>query len=87
MKQLPKKVKVGGIVYKVVQMEMVGSDCGGIDLDTNEITINKDLMQDQKEVTLFHEVFHAINWKLNETEVEMYSQAVYAFLKDNDLLK
>ena|SRR3990167_861374 len=89
--QIPAKLKIGGHIYKVETR--LGDDnldvanCGRTNRDKGIIAINKSLMQSEREVTLFHEIFHCINNQLNEITSESLAQQIYAVLKNNNMLK
>ena len=88
--KIPNKIKVGGHIYKIVfqkTTDLADNGCGKIDRVKGVIFIDKDLIQSEKELTFFHEVIHSINTELKELEVDFLAQAIYAFLKDNNLLK
>ena len=86
--KIPKKLKIGGHIYKVVfQKTALGDDCGATERAKGIINIDGHLIDSEKEVTLFHEIFHCINAELPETEVDWLAQSVYAFLKLNNMLK
>lgn len=64
---IPKKLKIGGIVYKIKQI----SPCirpgtgetvwGYVDFAKCEIGIDKELAEDKKRTVLMHEAVHAID--------------------------
>ena len=84
---IPKDVKIGGHQYEVVFEKLDVDQCGDTDRRTGKIRINKDLLVSEKEETFLHEVLHVINGELEEEQVEFLAQALYAFLKDNDMVK
>lgn len=88
--EIPKKLKIGGHVYEV-QFEKEGNfftadKCAMLNRNKGIIHINDDLVQSEKEAALFHEVIHALGVVSEET-TEYFAQGIYAFLKDNKLLK
>lgn len=87
--QIPKKIKVGGHTLKIIMKDFADVNlCGETDLDKNTIQIRKSLHQSQKESTFFHELFHVMNWAIEDEEkVELWAQAIYQVLHDNKLLK
>lgn len=93
--RIPKKLKVGGVIYKIkhVNVSSVGSGpIGSFSSDCSEIEIRKGLEKQQEELTLLHELIHAlfIHCDINQDEhkVELLSQALYMVIKDNpDLFK
>lgn len=65
--KIPKKLKIGGHMVKVdCSKELPGRD-GEWMQQKNLIKICKTLSQSQKEVTLIHEIFHAINSEWNNS--------------------
>jgi len=86
--KIPKKIKVGGHIYKIelVDSEVLDNDCGKVNKSRNVIQIRKDLPQSQLEETLIHELVHTINFDWNEERVEFVSNAIYQILKDNKWL-
>jgi hypothetical protein len=83
--KIPSKLKIGGHVFRVVVKEM--SECGLTKRTLNEIWIANDLSQTQKEVTLIHEILHAINGEQDHKLLDSFSEQIYQVLKDNNLLK
>ena len=92
---LPKEVKIGWKVYKVVEKEpdhdliKDGDNCyGQIHYDRQVIIINSSMSEPQKEATLFHEVLHGISEifdiGLEEHQVSVLADALYIFKKDNE---
>ncbi len=83
-----KKLKIGGIIYAIVEVEPSQIDEEGqqgmVDFKNSVIYINKELNKEQKEVTLIHEIIHCINSQLDETTVEFLAQSLYQVIKDND---
>lgn len=89
--KIPKQIKIGGHKVKIVYKKLEGSD-GLWDSTKNQITINSELPPSQKEVTLIHELLHAINANWSETQyghamLESISQQLYQVLSDNKMLK
>lgn len=88
--KIPNKIKIGGHIYRIAfqkQNDLSGNDCGRTDRVKGLIAIDKDLIQSEKEVTFFHEIIHCLNTELKEIEVDYLAQAIYSFLKTNNLLK
>lgn len=87
--KIPKKLKIGGHDVKVRFTETMQGDypnaSGGWTEALNLIEIRKSLAGSQKEVTLIHEILHAINYNFTEEQVEFLSQTLYQVLKDNKL--
>lgn len=90
--RIPKKIKVGGHIYKVEVVDRVETDpgennCGDCDWQINRIRVKKDLPESQKAETFLHEIIHACNTDMAEKEVNNLSFKLYQVLADNDLLK
>lgn len=93
---LVEKVKIGWKEYEIKLLEpqqtlKTGSgECyGEIFYDEKVIHINKAYDAEQQEATLIHEVLHGIedmySLELGEETVTRLAQAIYTFLKDNNL--
>lgn len=87
-----KEMKIGGHKFKIVQKELRSNLMGECDFNKNIISLQKDLPQSQKEVTLIHEILHAINseWdnQINgHIFLESIAQQLYQVLNDNKMLK
>jgi homoserine acetyltransferase len=69
------------------------NDDDGLTKDTEQkIYLNKHLCQEALEQTFFHEIIHILDWnylngKLSEDQVEVFSNGLYAFLKNNKIIK
>ena len=88
--KIPNKLKVGGHIYKIVfqkTTDLADNDCGKTDRTKGIVAIDKDLIQTEKEETFFHEMIHIMNTGYKEVEVDFLAQAIYAILKNNNLLK
>ncbi len=88
--RIPKKIKIGGHLYKIVFEKSSGfkeNDCAKLDREKGIIFIDAEIIQSEKEVSLFHEIFHSINGEMEEKETDFLAQAIYQVLKDNHLLK
>ena len=90
---IPSKIKIGGHLFTINIVDMKGRDLmGECDYSKNTISIDKDLVQSQKEATLFHEMLHAMNatWDSNEDGhrfLESISQQLYQVFVDNNMLR
>jgi Zn-dependent peptidase ImmA (M78 family) len=82
----PKTLKIGGhtIALKLVD-KTENRNCGEWDPFKNLIEIDKNQPMSQQEVTLVHEILHAVCVTLEHDKVEMLSQHLYQVLKDNKL--
>lgn len=82
---IPNKVKVGGITYKVrvVAPEEMEEKTGGM-ISTERCWI-KVLKAETPfmEQTFLHELLHAINMELGEETTEFLAQALYQVIVDN----
>lgn len=87
--KFPKSLKIGGHTVKLRFVDKMEGEhpqaAGGWTESQNLIEIRKSQEPSQKEVTLIHELLHAINYNLTEEQVEYLSQALYQVLKDNKL--
>lgn len=89
------KIKIGGINYKLKQMDnyardfgMMGSHCG----NSSEIIIDKGLAECRKYKTIIHEILEAINFEyeldLDHNKITTLETSLYAVIKDNkDLIQ
>ena len=88
--KIPNKLKIGGHTYKVFlkkEWEDSKDEDGYCDVTKNEIVLKASMSQSCKEVTLLHEIFHALNSVLDHTVMDSLSEQLYQVLKDNKLLK
>jgi hypothetical protein len=83
--KIPEEVKIGGLVYKIVQEKQMDGCYGRLNKGMGQIIIEKDMPDDQKMANLLHEVLHAINSGLDEEIVNGTALSLYEFLKDNNL--
>lgn len=85
--EIPKKLKILSHEYIVKEVDGM-IDSGNHNTEgVPTILISKRLNQTQKEVTLIHEIIHAINGEIIEKDVEFLAQTIYQVLKENNLLK
>lgn len=83
------KYKVGGHTVRIREVEKLDSD-GEFDSHKNIIYLDKNLSQTQKEETLLHEIMGYQNPSLhsdNHGLLQAIAHTIYAFLKENNLLK
>lgn len=85
--KIPKQLKIGGHVYKVLLKDLDKSVCGDSDRVKNLIRIDSNFPQNQREVTLIHEILHCINNEFNHALLDSLAEQLYQVLKDNNLLK
>lgn len=87
------KVRIGGIVYDVLEVENLLDDSkatkinGQIKYNTTEILIEKNLSEQAKEVTLWHEIIHGIiiqaSMEQEEKLIEVLGYGIFGVLQDN----
>lgn len=88
--KIPKTLKIGAHSYKVIEVSagrLGSTDDASVDKEKGVITINKNLMQSEKETTLIHEVLHVMNNEIQHQMIESLAQQIYQFLHENKLLK
>lgn len=87
---IPKQFTIFGETYRVKQVLKVNKDgrWGEHDPAKNTIKIKKDLNEDQKEQTYYHELVHAILTNLSYTDlnededfVDRFAKAMHQILK------
>lgn len=83
---IPKKLKIGAHTYKVLVKEL-DVNFGQVDREKNIISISDKLPQNQQEVTLIHEILHALNNELDHTFLDSLAEQFYQVIKDNKLWK
>jgi Zn-dependent peptidase ImmA (M78 family) len=72
MNTIPKKLKIGGFIWKVIESKDIsyeGNCYGSTHFDSQTIYLNPDIPQQKKTETLLHEIIHACMWQcgLNRT--------------------
>lgn len=82
---IPEKVKIGGIVYNVEVVDDLSDIVGKLELNKQLIQIANG-KEDYMNVTFLHEVFHAMNVCLEETQVEFLAGSLYQIIKDNPII-
>lgn len=86
--KFPCHLKVGGHTIKVV-LEDLKNDFGVFSPETNTITIDKSLPENQRKVTLLHEILHVLNSEFGKGTphifIESLAQQMYQVLHDNRL--
>jgi hypothetical protein len=91
--KIPKKIKIGGHMVKIVFRAKVNddNDCGEADFEKNLIVIDEKMTQTMKEETLIHEILHWLNSDFHgdspwsHSLLEALAQGIYQVLKDNKL--
>ncbi len=91
--EIPQTIKIGGHLITVKEVEDLDNEdnMGRWIIDKNEIQIEKNMPQSQKETTLIHEILEAIvgmnDLKLEHRIISLLETSLYQVLKDNNLLK
>ena len=90
--KIPKTLKIGGHTVKVVQEKLRGEPFNGCwEANKNQITIDVELAQSQKESVLIHEVLHVLNSTLGSgmghNFMDSLAEQIYQVLIDNKLLR
>lgn len=94
---IPKKIKIGIYIYKIVSNYVFDNenDWGETDFNKHIIRLSKNLSKQAAEATLFHEIRHIIAMLYggvtdmvdDEEQNERMSQGWYQVLKENNMLK
>ena len=87
------RIKILSQIYKVKEIDFEGTDnihFGLIKYETNEILLNKNISKERKQVTLIHEILHAVFQQLgfekendNEYLINSLSESVILLVKEN----
>lgn len=93
--KIPKKLKIGGHSYEVRIVKdgdiLFFAGEGATSRSSHIIEISEDYPQSEKEATLLHEIFHALNSQfdegINHILIESLSQQLYQVLSDNKMLR
>lgn len=85
--KIPKKIKVGALWYEIELFDDIPENQADTDYSKLRIRIEADAKPEAQEVAFWHEVFHALNGELSETEVDWLAHGVHQVLTDNKLLK
>ena len=84
--RLPKRIKINGIWYRIRVVpddQLSSNELGQTIKEQQLIKLSNGLKGDVLTQVLIHELFHASNWELGETEVESISQDFCQILFDN----
>ena len=84
--KIPKKLKIGAHTYQIKFIEGLDK-CGSTNRDKQVILVGEEMPQTQREVTLIHEILHAINNEIDHALLDSLAEQMYAVLKDNKLIK
>lgn len=80
--KIPKILKVGGIIYTIEIVEKIDGAAAMIHFDEEKIRVQK-AKEDFMNQAFWHEIFHAINGELRETDVEFLAVSLYQIITDN----
>lgn len=90
MRDLPKRMKIGGLSYRVKRLavdKMAAGEMAYVFRPKQEIVIRDDLQGGYAWLVLLHEVIHEMNCDNSERETEYQAAAWFQFLKDNGFLE
>lgn len=84
---IPKEVKIGARIYTVEEVDGDELDdaCGDLSEPLQRIRIRAGMKQPAKELTFIHEVLHAMNDQVEETDIGFWASAIHQFLIENKL--
>ena len=87
--QIPSEVKIGGHLV-TVKFDNLKDANGEFDWNTNTISLEKDLPDDQKQSAFIHECLHAMNSSWGDGDfghalLDSLSEQIYQLLRDNDI--
>lgn len=81
---IPSKLKVGGLTYKVKIADEINEDDCAAFIDHQKLTITVEKAEPEAmRHNFLHEMFHAINFEFTEEKVEFLASALYQVIKDN----
>lgn len=81
-------IKVGAINYKIRYTDELDTEtCGMLKRTTNTIYIDSSLPRDQQDLTLLHEIIHAINGEISEEVVDGLAVSLHQIIVDNNLFE
>lgn len=85
---VPKKLKIGGIPIAIKFRDALDNPngFGCFEASKNLISLRAGNPPNQIEVTLLHEIIHALNCNIPELEVEYLAQGIYQVIIDNNLI-
>ena len=85
--KFPAVLKIGGQMISIKVTDEVPNDNNGYwDSRKGTIYIHKNMPATEQEVTLLHEIIHALNNSIDHKEVEYLAQGLYQVIKDNSLI-
>lgn len=77
-------IKIGGIDY-AIRYKDFDDKCGQLNRYENVIYIDGRLSKGQQQLTLWHEIFHAINGEMTEGLTESLAVSIQQIIRDNKL--
>ena len=90
--KIPEKLKIGGFEWRVKEVKHLISDrerLGEMAPRTQEIVIEEESSEQQKEETLIHEIIEALNFlyniNLEHYQIELLGVTLHQVLKDNKI--
>lgn len=87
-----KGLRIGGTFFEMVERPEIrdaqnNDQWGYVDFTHNQIVISSDACKARKHQTILHEVVHALgqeyDLEFNESQVERFSNGLYAFMMNN----
>jgi len=83
--KIPKSLKIGGLTYKIelVPANQINNDLGETDFTKGIIRINKEVIKEQQEASLWHEICHCLNTQFTEEQTDYLALSIYQIIKDN----
>lgn len=88
--KLPKRLRIGGIIWRIREVEPAEIDCDNVTIGdqsetTQTIRIAKNLSPQMKWAVLLHECIHCIDSQLDHDLVEMLANQLFQVMSDNKL--
>lgn len=89
---MPKELKIGSHTWRIVFEKLPENELGSTDWDTLTISISNTLPLSLQKSTLIHEILHACNSSLGDSEIghallDSLAEQLTQVLVDNGLLK
>ena len=85
METIPPVLKIGALDYEVILIDELPERCGDTDFSTQIIRLEGKSTPESQELSLLHEIIHAFNSEISETEVDWLAHAFHQVLTENDL--
>jgi uncharacterized protein YaaR (DUF327 family) len=97
---IPAKLKLEGMVYRVIQIsneqintlkreEEIGDICGFTEFEDNNIYLNSKYGKESQHQTLLHELIHISDSRMNpltEEQIDNLARRLFAIIRDNPKL-